>query len=64
MDDREQDDGTQQRDQHGWNGDRIVDGPDLKDGAEKVTRQECAYDGHDDVDQQVRAVMHLSLIHI
>ena len=58
VDDRQQNNGTQQCHQHGWNGDRIVDRPDVKDGAEEVTCQECAYDGHNDVDQQVRAVMH------
>ena len=58
VDDRKQDDGTQQGYQHGWNSDRIVDRPDVKDGAEEVTSQECAQDRHNDVNQQIRAVMH------
>jgi hypothetical protein len=56
--DRKQDDGSKQSDQHGRNGDRFIDRPDVKDGAEKVTSQESANNSHDNIDQQVRAVMH------
>src|SRR5487761_2595567 len=58
VDDRQQDDGSEQRDQHGWNGESIIDRSDVKDGAEEVTSDERAYDGDNDIDQQVRAVMH------
>jgi len=44
--DRQQDDGSQQGNQHGRNGERIVDRSNLEDGAEEVTSQECAEDGH------------------
>src|SRR5512146_33194 len=56
--DRQQDDGAQQGDQHGGDCERIVDGPDVEDGAQEVTSQERAHDGYDDIDQQVRTVMH------
>ena len=58
VDDRQQDNGSKQRDQHGWNGDGLIDRSDLEDGAEEVTRQEGAHNGHNDIDQQVRAVVH------
>ncbi len=58
IDNRQQDDSTQQCHQHGWNGNGIVDRPTFEDGAEKVASQECPQNGHKDVDQQVRAVAH------
>lgn len=56
--DRKQDDGSEQSDQHGGNGESTVDRTDVKDGAKEVTCQECAHDRHNDVDQQVRTVIH------
>jgi hypothetical protein len=58
VDDRKQDDGSKQRDQHGRNGDGIIDRPNVKDGAEEVACNKSAHDSHDDIDQQVRAVVH------
>jgi hypothetical protein len=58
IDDRQQDDGTKQRDQHGRQGDHIIDRPDLEDGAEEEASQKCAQDSHNDIDQQARAVVH------
>jgi hypothetical protein len=54
IDDRQQDDGTHQRHQHGWNG----DSPDanwlyLEQGGKEIAGYESAYDGHNNVDQQV-----------
>jgi hypothetical protein len=42
MDQRDHDDGAQQCHQHGGKVDRIVDGPDVKDGADEVAGQEGA----------------------
>lgn len=58
IDDKQQDDGSRKRQQHGRDGDGQVDRPIMEDGAEEVTSQECAQDGHKDVDEQVRAVVH------
>jgi hypothetical protein len=58
IDDRQQDDGTQQCDQHGGNGEGTIDGPDVKDGAEEVASQERADNCDNDVEQQVRIVVH------
>ena len=58
VDDRKQYDGAEQSDQHGRNGDRIIDRPDMEKRAEEVAGQECSYNGYNDIDQQVRAVMH------
>jgi hypothetical protein len=58
IDDKQQDDGSRKRQQHGLYGDGRVDRPNLEDGAEKVTGQECAQDAHNDVDEQVQAVVH------
>jgi hypothetical protein len=54
----QQDDRSKQRDQHGRNGKRIIDCPDVKNGAKEVIRQECAKDGYNNIDQQVRAIVH------
>jgi hypothetical protein len=40
IDDGRQDDGTEQCDQHGRNGDGIIDRADVQAGAEEVTSQE------------------------
>ena len=53
INDCQENDGSKQRDQHGRNGERIIDGPDVKDRAKEVASQECAQDGHNDIDQQV-----------
>ena len=58
MDDRQKDNGTQKCDQHGRNGEGIIDCPDVEDGAEEITSQDCSQDSHNDIDQQVWAVMH------
>jgi hypothetical protein len=57
-DDRDHDDGAQQCHQHGWNIDRLVDRIDMDQGGNEPASQECAYDGHNDVDQQTSAIMH------
>ena len=36
----------------------------MEDGAQEPAGQECAYDGHNDVDKQVRAVVHDSGRHL
>ena len=56
--DCQQDDRSKQRDEHGRNSERIIDRPDVKDGAKEVASQECAEDGHNNIDQQVRAIVH------
>jgi 23S rRNA G2445 N2-methylase RlmL len=54
----QQDDGPRQCQQNGLPGDGSVDRTDMEDGAEESTGQECADDCHNDVDQQVLAVMY------
>jgi len=51
-DDREQDDRSQQRDQHGRDVDCVIDCPNAQHGAEEVTGQERAKDTDDDIEQQ------------
>jgi hypothetical protein len=60
FDNPQQNDGTKQCYQHGWDGDGIVDCPDAKQWTEEVTSQECTYDAHDDIEQQtlLRIGMH------
>jgi len=58
MDNGDHDDGAEQCHQHGWNIDRIVDSSDMEKWAEEVTREECAHDAHDNVDQEVGSVAH------
>jgi hypothetical protein len=50
VDDRQQDDGSKQRDQHGRNGDRIIDCPDIEDRADEEASQECADDAYHDIE--------------
>ena len=42
LDDPQQNDGAEQRYQHGRNGDGIIDRPDTQQRADEVTGQECA----------------------
>src|SRR5512140_1418182 len=58
VDDRQQNDGSDQGDQHGRQCDCLVDRPNMEDGAEEVAAQECAQHGHHDIDHKVRAVVH------
>ena len=50
-DNRQQDDGSQQRDEHGWNCDRIVDRTNLEDRAQEVASNESTNNSHHDIDQ-------------
>jgi len=50
VDDRQQDDGSKQRDQHGRKGDRIIDRPDIEDRADEEASQECADDAYHDIE--------------
>jgi hypothetical protein len=58
IDDKQQDDGSSKRQQNGRNGNGRVDPPNMEDTVEEVTSQEYAQDGHNYVDDQVRAVVH------
>jgi hypothetical protein len=56
---QQQEDRTNQGDQHSWKGDCTdTNWRDMEQGGEEVTGDESANDGNDNVDQQVRAVMH------
>jgi hypothetical protein len=56
--DKQKDGGSRKSQQPGRDGDGRVDRSNMEDGAEEVTGQECAQDGHNDVDEQVRTVVH------
>jgi hypothetical protein len=58
MNDRQQNDRAQECYQHGWNSNRLIDCPNMEYGAQEVTGQERTNDSHDDIDQQVRAIVH------
>jgi hypothetical protein len=58
VEDCQQDDRSKQCDQHGRNGKGVVDSPYVKDGAQEVASQECACNGYNNIDHQVRAIVH------
>ncbi len=57
MDDRQQDDSSQLCHQHSGKSDCILDRPAFENRAEEVARQEYTNNGHNHVEQQVRAVV-------
>ena len=50
--DPQQNDGTQQCYQHGWESDGVIDCPNTQQWADKVTSYERAYDTYHDIEQQ------------
>jgi hypothetical protein len=58
VDNRQQNDGAQEGDEHCGNSDGIIDRPNFENRAEEVTCQESANYGHNNIDDQVRPVTH------
>jgi len=58
VDNRQQDNGAKQRDQHGRDRDGIIDRSDFEYWAEEIACNKGADNRHNDVEQQVRAIMH------